>query len=114
MDFSDPMFLMPIICGPVFIVAGYVMLVKPPKWPNTLYGYRTPKAMANEKNWQFAQSYSAKELMKSGAIYTLLAVVSPFVELSETTSLILAIGLMLLFAAYPIIKTEKALNKLKP
>lgn len=110
MNFSDPLFLLPILCGPIFIIAGYTMLKLPPKWPNTLYGYRTPRALKNEENWNFAQPYSAKELMKSGVVFTLLAVVAPFTKLEHPMSLIIALGLLFIFAGYPIYKTERALK----
>jgi len=111
MNFTDPLFLVPIICGPVFIIAGYTMLKIPPKWPNTFYGYRTPRAMKSKENWEFSQSYAAKELMKSGAVFTILAVFGPMVHVTFPMDLILALGLMLLFAGYPIYKTERALRK---
>lgn len=89
------------------------MLKVPPKWPNQLYGYRTSRSMENEENWNFAQSYSAKEMMKSGAVFTLIAAVSPLINLDRNVSGLLGMALCIAFAAYPIIKTEKALKKFK-
>ena len=45
----NPLFITLGSCGVIFIVMGYFMSKKPPKEINGLYGYRTPRAMKNQK-----------------------------------------------------------------
>lgn len=47
-------------CGIISILAGIILLKKPPKRINFLYGYRTNKSMRNQQSWDFAQMYSGK------------------------------------------------------
>ena len=68
----NPLFITLGSCGLIFMVMGYIMHKKPPKEINGLYGYRTPRAMKNEKIWDYAQVYSAKVMMKYGGYFLLL------------------------------------------
>lgn len=45
--FENPLFLIPITSGPLFMIAGLVLLKFPPKKINSLYGYRTNSSMKN-------------------------------------------------------------------
>ena len=59
--------------GIVFILAGVILYVFPPKKINGLYGYRTQTSMQSQKKWDFAQTYSAKIMVLTGYIFTLIA-----------------------------------------
>lgn len=80
----------------------------PPKKINALYGYRTNKSMQNEDVWQFANSFSAKQMLIYSAISFVFALL--FVFLNPVISW-QPMTLMLLSLAVSIIKTEQALNK---
>jgi len=80
----------------------------PPKKINSLYGYRTEKAMKNMDVWNFANSFFTKQLMLYSAISLacalLLAFLNPEISWQPMT-------IMLLSLAVSVIKTEQALNK---
>ncbi|WP_417589966.1 SdpI family protein [Owenweeksia hongkongensis] len=111
MDFKTPFFLLSLIMGLTYIIAGWVMIKFPPKWPNYFYGYRTGRAMKSEPNWNFAQRFSAKEMMKAGVVFLLIAVASPIIPSDDTTTVVTVIVLLFLLMMYPIISTERALKK---
>jgi uncharacterized membrane protein len=100
-----------LICGIVFSVAGYIMYKWPPKEINGLYGYRTGSSMKSQEQWDFAQVYAAKQMIKCGVamIVTglLMAVFSVQVEI------IAGIGMLMLFVvtSYMIYSTEQAIKK---
>ena len=111
MDFSNPLFLISIIMGICYALFGWIMIKYPPKWPNYLYGYRTVRAMKNEKNWVFAQRYSAKEMMKTGIIYIVIAVLCPLIPAYSYILITIALIVMVTLLVYPIISTERALKR---
>ena len=79
MTFDNPLFLIPVMTGVIFIVAGWIMMKFPPKDINSLYGYRTKNSMKNKERWAFAQKYSADG---SGIISSMVAS-GGLIELSE-------------------------------
>ena len=91
MNWTNPLFLLSIITGPVFITTGYVILKFPPK-KNSFYGYRTANSMKSQERWGFAQKYSAKEFIKYGVLFTLFAIPGLFSAFNELVSLVIGIG----------------------
>jgi len=87
------------------------MLKFPPKEINNLYGYRTKKSVQSQERWDFAQVYSAKELVKMGIVITLAALTGVLLPLSHELGA--GITITLLFSLFIIIfiKTEKSINK---
>src|SRR5690606_36630467 len=77
--------------GIVFILAGVILYVFPPKKINGLYGYRTQTSMQSQKKWDFAQTYSAKIMVLTGFIFTLIAPSKGLFKPNE--SIDLAIGM---------------------
>lgn len=75
MNFENPLFLLPILVGPIFMIAGIVMLLFPPKKINYLYGYRTKNSMKNIDRWNFAQNYSAKIMIWTGFFFSLTSLI---------------------------------------
>ena len=106
--------VIPALVGLAFIVTGLIMLRFPPKKINYFYGYRTPSSMKNQKNWDFAQTYSAKEFTKAGVILvlinSLLYAIKPELMYIPLTTVILIIGSV----AYAVIRTEIAIKQLAP
>ncbi len=105
------LFLMPLLCGAIFIIASLVMLKFPPKNINHLYGYRTLKSMKNIENWRFAQKYSSNRMLESGVFLMLISLVFPYLKPTETQAVLTAIFLLIASVIYMLIKTEKALKK---
>lgn len=110
MNFLNSAFIIAITTGPTLLIAGYYMQKKPPKEINHFYGYRTKRSMKNKAQWDFAQHYSAKQLIKSGFWYTLSALPFLFVDWDIVVDIVLSFVLLAVFIGYPIYKTEKALK----
>ena len=66
---DHPLILIPLIVSPVFILAGCILWIKPPKNINVLYGYRTKSTMENQERWDYAQPLAGKEMVKFGVAY---------------------------------------------
>ena len=111
MYFLNPVFIIGITTGPILLITGYIMLKKPPKEINALYGYQTKRAMESKEHWQFAQAFSSKQLIKSGFWYTLSALPFLFFEVEHITGFILCMFFLAIFVTYPIHTTEKALKE---
>lgn len=65
--------LLPFLCGTAFLTAGFIQFKFPPKKINPIYGYRTNLSKKSQRNWDFAQRYSAKLMMISGLIQLLFS-----------------------------------------
>lgn len=112
MKISDnPLFLLPIIIGAIFIIAGILMYLFPPKKINFLYGYRTKNSMKNIQTWSFAQKYSSKILVLTGFIFTLISIPGYYIQLSKTSSLIISIFLLFAFCGILYFVVEKAIKQ---
>jgi uncharacterized membrane protein len=109
-DISNGLFLIPALTGIIFLLMGFVLLKYPPKTINSLYGYRTVNSMKSQERWNFSQQFSAKEMMKWGAILILISVsgliLHPTPGIAFTSGIILIIGA----AIRLMIKTEKAIQ----
>lgn len=104
------LFLIPVTTGIIFFFAGVVMLLFPPKNINVLYGYRTKSSMKNKEQWDFAQKYSAKELMKSGIAAILIGLTGLVFHLTENTATIVGIGIVIVIVALLFIRVESAIK----
>lgn len=112
MNFESPLFIIPILTGPIVVIIMLLAKKFPPKKINSLYGYRTRKSMASQEAWDYAQIYSTNIMIKSMLIYTLsssLVIIIP--DMNIVINLFLALTFMLIFIITPIIKTENELKK---
>ena len=98
--------------GIVFILAGVILYVFPPKKINGLYGYRTQTSMQSQKKWDFAQTYSAKIMMLTGLIFTLIAPSKGLFKTTESIDLAIGMFCMIVGSILMIVVVEKALRKL--
>lgn len=110
MTFDNPLFVIPALTGSIFIVVGIIMLKFPPKNINSIYGYRTSSAMKNQERWTFAQTYSAKEFIKLGAILALFGIIGLFLHPNENVATAIGIGLMMLILIVLFVRVEKAIK----
>ena len=111
MIFDNPLFIIPILTGPLVIIIMLITLKYPPRNINSIYGYRTKRSMASQEAWDFAQPYSGKLMIRYMIIYTLTASLAvPMKDLNMIVGVFLSIFTMVLFMAIPIIKTEKELK----
>ncbi|SFO15488.1 SdpI/YhfL protein family protein [Paenimyroides ummariense] len=99
--------------GIVFILAGSVMYIFPPKKINGLYGYRTQTSMQSQQKWNFAQTYSAKIMMLTGLIFTLIAPSKGLFKTNDSIDLAIGMFCMIVGSILMIVVVEKALRKIK-
>ncbi len=98
--------------GIVFILAGIILYVFPPKNINGLYGYRTQTSMQSQQKWDFAQTYSAKIMMFTGLIFTLIAPSKGLFKTNENIDLAIGMFCMISGSILMIVAVEKALRKI--
>lgn len=108
---ENQLFFIPMLTGSIFVIAGFVMLKFPPKKINGLYGYRTKSSMKNQERWDFAQNYSAKEMMKLGFVLALTGLFGFLFEPQEMVGMIIGLGLMILMVILLIVRVESAIKK---
>ncbi len=107
---ENPLFKICSLVGLIFIVAGFVMFHFPPKKINFLYGYRTISSMKNQERWNFAQKFSAKEMMKLGTFLTLISLLAFITNFDNSINLVIALSLTLTGIAILFINVEKAIK----
>ena len=103
-----------LLTGGCFSLAGYITKRFPPKKINHLYGYRTKTSMRNQEVWDFAQLYSASEMIKLGIIMLILAGFAWFAEVQFKGDIFVAIGLTVIFPLVMLFQIETELKKRFP
>lgn len=100
-----------LLVGIVFFIVGMIMKIWPPKKINALYGYRTGSSMKSQERWDFAQWYSARLMIKSGAALTVIGLI--LVLFKADMAVITAVGMLIMFVcvAYLLFSTEQALKQ---
>jgi hypothetical protein len=110
MNFVNDSVLIPLLVGPIFIVAGLIMIKFPPKKINGLYGYRTPSSMKNQERWDFAQRYSANEMIKLGGLLLLSSSVGLIFQPSSSISAVIGLGFTIIVVVILIVRVERAIK----
>lgn len=111
MAIENPLFIIPVSTGLIFIFVGFIMLKFPPKKINVLYGYRTSSSMKNQKRWNFSQIYSSKEMMRLGFLLFLSGLIGLIYHPNDKIATILGFGLMILMVIVLLIRVESAIKK---
>lgn len=101
----------PFLVGSVFLLAGILMFVFPPKKINYLYGYRTTSSMKNLERWNFAQKLSSKLLMVFGIILLITGIIGLFFFSDQNVINTIGIVETILLAIFLFVKTEFDLKK---
>ncbi len=114
METLKTLLVVPLLSGAIFILAGLIMFVFPPKNINGLYGYRTSNSMKSQERWEFAQKYSSLEMMKFGGILMLTSILGFIIEPNGDTPMVIGLGLMIAMVIVLFIRVEKALKKRFP
>ncbi len=99
-----------LITSAIFILLG--ILCPYIKTINSIIGYKTQRAMKNQRNWEFAQKYSGRLILYFGiasAVYTALAYLFPILDIGESLYFVV----LTLYMAFLIYKTETALKKME-
>ncbi len=108
---ENPLFNITFFGGLIFAVTGFFMLKLPPKKINSLYGYRTISSMKSQERWDFAQKFSAKEMMKLGGILTLSSALVFVTNFNNSINLIIGLTLMILVMIILLVRVETAIKK---
>ena len=111
MNLTNPLFIIPALTGPAFLIIGALQLKFPPKKINSLYGYRTSKSMKSQERWDFAQIFSAKEMIKGGGLLAFTSVIGLFYKPNEVAATVLGCSLMIAAFVMLFINTERAITK---
>ena len=107
----NPLSIPSFLTGVVFVIAGVVMLKRPPKEINSLYGYRTPNSMKDQESWNYAQAYSAKEMIRLGIFLTLVSSMGIWYKPGIGVSAILTFALLTCTILLLFIRVERAINR---
>lgn len=111
MNYTNPLFIMLLLVGIVFVLAGYIMHKFPPKSINMLYGYRTKSSMKSKERWVFSQGYSSNLMLYLGFDMMMLSILGIFIVFNETTSAIIGLSILFLCVIILVFKTEKAIKQ---
>lgn len=110
-DWRNPLFLVNVLTGIVFIITAIITLRYPPKKINSFYGYRTKSSMKSQEIWDFAQEYSSRLLYKYGIVLLVLGVLGYFTSFGEVTGVIICLFTMTLLVILLVYKTEKEIKQ---
>lgn len=100
-----------LLCGSIFIISGSILYKFPPKKINSIYGYRTPNAILNQKTWDFSQIYAAKQLIIMGCILLVFFTVSLFTNFNSQINTIIGLILLVSITLLMLLRVEKAIKK---
>ncbi|MBH1959150.1 MAG: SdpI family protein [Flavobacteriia bacterium] len=109
--FEDPFFNITALVGGIFVAAGFFMLKSPPKKINFLYGYRTNSSMKNQKRWEFAQKYSAKEMMITGLVLAASGLITLITDFATCVKLGVGLAMIGLAVIVLLVRVERAIKK---
>jgi uncharacterized membrane protein len=110
-NLTNPLFIIPALTGPAFLIIGALMLKFPPAKINSLYGYRTSNSMKSQERWDFAQIFSAKEMIKGGGLLAFTSIIGLFYTPNEIAGTVLGCSLMIAAFVMLVINTERAITK---
>src|SRR5690606_20975452 len=108
LETTNPMLL---LSGFIFIIAGGIMYFFPPKKINSLYGYRTARSMKNQKNWAFAQKYSAKALSVLGMVFILSSFIRMLLPFDNDQHALFGMFLLIIGVVIMFLICEKAIKE---
>ncbi|MDR0791476.1 MAG: SdpI family protein [Methanomassiliicoccaceae archaeon] len=99
--------------GVIFTVLGWVLYKKPPSKINSVYGYRTPRSMSDQKLWDFSQRYSGK-LMAYVGIISIVASLFVWMAFPITLTVFLVMTFFPVAAMLPVLLiTESKMKKMQ-
>jgi uncharacterized membrane protein len=110
MNLLNPLFLIPLLTGAMFVSMGIITLKFPPKEINPSYGYRTANSMKSKERWDFAQTYASKLMIRLGAILSFTCIIGILADLEKILSTVAGLLLLISTVIILITKTEIALK----
>ena len=109
MNYLNPAFIIPILCGAVFLLAGGITQEPSSKQINHLFGYRTINSMKSKDRWDLAQQYLSKMMMRLGGLATGFIFFSLFITVDVWTGTLIGLSLLMAIIGILLIKTERML-----
>lgn len=103
----NPIYYVLSVNGLLFLLS-LIFYYRPPKKINGLYGYRTPRSMANQEVWDFANSLFNKLFLQYSGISFVAALLFAFVATKISWQ---PIAIMVITLGVCVIKTEQELNR---
>ncbi|PNW28686.1 SdpI family protein [Formosa algae] len=100
-----------ISAGLLLLLVGLILYKFPPKKINIIYGYKTVRSMKSKARWDFAQIYSAKQLIKWGAVLACLSFVGLIYHPNKNTAQLVSAALILAVVILAIYNVERALER---
>ena len=101
-----PLFLV----GLAFSIAAFITMKFPPKKINGIYGYRTSRSMKSQENWDIAQRFSSRLMLKQGLVMLAIAGLLNVLPLPEEVAAIISVALLILSVIVLFVQTEKKLK----
>ena len=101
-----PLFLV----GLVFSLAALITMKFPPKKINGIYGYRTSRSMKSQENWDIAQRFSSRLMLKQGLVMLAIGGLLIALPLTEEVSAVISIALLIVSVIVLFVQTEKKLK----
>ncbi|MCY9177769.1 SdpI family protein [Bacillus inaquosorum] len=95
-----------LISGGLMVIAGILIKLFPPKFINSVYGYRTRRSMSDQRLWNEANRYSASLMIMSGLVIAALGF------LLRSNLIILQLILLLAACFITFMLTEKRLKNM--
>ncbi len=110
-NWLNPLFIISLSTGIIFIVTAIITSRYPPKKINYIYGYRTKNSMKSNERWDFAQKYSNDQMRKLGIAFIIIGLSGYFTSFSVITGTIVSITLIIILTLFLFYKTEQAIKK---
>ncbi len=101
-----PLFLV----GLVFSLAAFISMRFPPKKINGIYGYRTSRSMKSQENWDRAQRYSSRLMLKQGLVMLAIGGMLLALPITDEVSAVISIALLIVSVIVLFVQTEKKLK----
>ena len=101
-----PLFLV----GLAFSIAAFITMKFPPKKINGIYGYRTSRSMKSQDNWDIAQRYSSRLMLKQGLGILAIGGLLIALPIPDEVSAIISIALLIVSVIVLFVQTEKKLK----
>ncbi|TAH42216.1 MAG: SdpI family protein [Bacteroidetes bacterium] len=104
--------ILTLLVGLIYLLVAFIMKKRPPGQINRVYGYRTPRSMKNQENWDEGNRYSTKLLFRFGYSMLLLSVLGQIIPENESLGFIAGMTCILGSAFCLIYFTERHLKKM--
>lgn len=96
----------------LFLLAGVIFRILPPKKINSYFGFRTTSSMSTQINWDLAHSYSGKLLILTSLISICICLILYFITTIQISIFIgLSLTIKAIYILLVIILTERKLRR---